>query len=127
MPLTLPDDPYAAVMLSKGFADADARAPVPHAQLPRGLRRNERRGRAPDARVRPIDTATAYCWWDYGLLALYRKNNLLAAQDSPEAAALRAFLRIPVRDAGTALAHGASLQLACRIGVGSTWVRRAEH
>merc|ERR1711934_280050 len=36
-------------------------------------------------------------WWDYGQLKLYRKNNLLATEDSVEAAALRSFLCMPSR------------------------------
>ena len=33
--------------------------------------------------------------WDYGQLGLYRKNNALAMEASEEAAALRAYLKIP--------------------------------
>ena len=37
-------------------------------------------------------------WWDYGLLKLYRKNNLMVTGDDAEAEALRQYLNIPSRD-----------------------------
>ena len=42
-----------------------------------------------------IDVGTECYWWDYGLLSLYQKNNMLALDDTEEAASLRAYLRIP--------------------------------
>ncbi len=44
-----------------------------------------------------IDAGNKCYWWDYGLLALYTKNNLLLTKDSAEAHALRTFLQVHLR------------------------------
>ncbi len=44
-----------------------------------------------------IDAGNKCYWWDYGLLALYTKNNLLVTKDSAEAHALRTFLQVRLR------------------------------
>jgi hypothetical protein len=41
-----------------------------------------------------VNTGTSGYWWDYGQVKLYQMNNLLAADDSDEASALRLFLGI---------------------------------
>ena len=51
-----------------------------------------------------LDVAWCSYWWDYGMLKLYRKNNMLVTQDSKEAAALRTFLRITDKKAGSTIA-----------------------
>lgn len=44
-------------------------------------------------------------WWDYGMLRLYMKNNLLATMDTPEALALHKFMRITNRVLYTEVSH----------------------
>jgi hypothetical protein len=42
-----------------------------------------------------VDVGEGCYWWDYGQLKLYQMNNMLAMDDSEEAAALRDYLKIP--------------------------------
>ena len=43
----------------------------------------------------PVDVGQGVYWWDYGQLKLYQQNTLLMALDTPEAALMRSFYRIP--------------------------------
>ena len=61
-----------------------------------------------------INVGAGSYWWDYGLLALYMKNNLLALGDSEEARSLRVYLGIPedTRRVDSALADDVKTDLS---------------
>lgn len=92
MPLTLSRDAYVKVMSSKGESEATSSAHHGRMQAFRAKLLAEH----PDKGMfGAINVGTGSYWWDYGLLKLYMKNNLLALGDSEEAKSLRLYLGIP--------------------------------
>uniref|UniRef100_A0A7S4GK83 Uncharacterized protein n=1 Tax=Eutreptiella gymnastica TaxID=73025 RepID=A0A7S4GK83_9EUGL len=101
MPLTLSAESYGSIMTGKGVAEADSTAHY--------ARMSAFKTKFLEANPGPglfgcIDAGSSSYWWDYGMLKLYRKNNMLVTQDSKEAAALRTFLRITDKKAGSTIA-----------------------
>jgi len=123
MPLTMKSDAYVKVMQSKGETEEKAAAHHGRMQAFRAKLLEEH----PDKGLfGAINVGSGSYWWDYGLLALYMKNNLLALGDSEEAKSLRLYLGIPetARQVDTVLADGAkadssSVILASNVGGGS--------
>ena len=119
MPLTLKQADYVAVMTKKGTSVEEATAHF---------------SRMADFRARfdptgsPIlacvDVGTNAHWWDYGRLGLYFENNLLLAEQSASAHALRTFLGLhPYRQQESKVADSAavdesSVLLKCKVGGG---------
>merc|ERR1719238_1715724 len=72
-----------------------------------------------------VDVGTSAHWWDYGRLGLYFENNLLLAEKSASAFALRTFLGIQQsrqqesKLGGDTKLNEESVVLGCKIGGGS--------
>jgi hypothetical protein len=96
MPLTLSGEAYTSVMVQKGVPLGVA---AKHYGRMQGFKAgflavHNGAGMFGAVDVGPLDSCY---WWDYGLLKLYRKNNLLATADTEEAMALHKFMRITKR------------------------------
>ena len=88
MPMTLAEDGYVQIMGTKSMKPDDAKAH--YARIASVC------AKLGDGRnlFGAVNVGTEKYWWDYGQLKWYKKNNLLATEDSPEAASLRRFLGI---------------------------------
>jgi hypothetical protein len=100
MPLTLAGDAYSSVMEQKKMPKAEAQA---HYTRMAAFKEAFCAKHKCDAVLGCIDAGGKCYWWDYGLLKLYQKNNLLTTVDSPEAEALRTFLGLKDRAQGSML------------------------
>ena len=119
MPLTLKQADYVAVMTKKGTPESEA---VAHFGRMAAFR--AKFDPSGGAILACVDVGTNAYWWDYGRLGLYFENNLLLAEDTPPAHALRTFLGLyPHRQQesklGTKMSvDDASVVLKCQIGDG---------
>eukprot|EP00740_Mantoniella_antarctica_P006989 CAMPEP_0181355250 /NCGR_PEP_ID=MMETSP1106-20121128/3796_1 /TAXON_ID=81844 /ORGANISM="Mantoniella antarctica, Strain SL-175" /LENGTH=539 /DNA_ID=CAMNT_0023467971 /DNA_START=47 /DNA_END=1666 /DNA_ORIENTATION=- len=129
MPLTLSRDAYCRVMVSKEETEAAAGA---HHDRMAAFKKTLLAAHPGRGVLGAIDVGDGCYWWDYGQLRLYQKNNMLAMDDSEEAAALRDYLKIPaggIQDSkvdGVAIT-GNSLVLASNIASGSVHHTIASH
>ena len=92
MPLTLSKDAYVKVMSTKGEAEEQSSS---HHDRMQAFRAKLLAAHPDKGMFGAINVGEGSYWWDYGLLALYMKNNLLALGDSEEAKSLRLYLGIP--------------------------------
>lgn len=122
MPLTFTSkSAYAQVMIKKGeFDEAAANA---HYDRMQALRARLSAATPGTGIFGCVDVGDACYWWDYGMLKLYVKNNILATETSEAAAALRQFLKIPdggvaSSDVGSATIGGGSVVLASKVAEG---------
>ena len=92
MPLTMQSDAYVGVMVTKGETATQASA---HHGRMQAFRAKLLDAHPDKGMFGAINVGSGSYWWDYGLLALYLKNNLLALGDGEEAKALRLYLGIP--------------------------------
>ena len=105
MPLTLKEADYVAVMSKKGTSAAEATAH--YARMKSFRAKFDPSG---GAVLACVDVGTNAYWWDYGRLGLYFDNNLLLAEDSASAHALRTFLGLhPHRQQESKLGVGMSV------------------
>ena len=81
MPMTLPLDAYGKLMAKKGVSEADSAKH--HARIRSMLAGFELGGKHV---LGPVDVGGDAYWWDYGQLKLYLTNNVLAMNESEEAA-----------------------------------------
>jgi hypothetical protein len=111
MPLTMKCDAYVKVMSSKGEAETISTAH--HARM-QAFRAKLLAEHPEKGMFGAINVGAGSYWWDYGLLALYMKNNLLALGDSEEAQSLRLYLGIPedTRRVDSALADDVKTDLS---------------
>jgi len=119
MPMTLAEEAYVSVMESKGVASADATA---HYKRMATFKDTFTKENKCGGMLGCINAGTNCYWWDYGQLKLYQKNNLLVTKDSAEADALRQFLGMADRKAGStieATKDDASVILSSTIKAGS--------
>jgi len=122
MPLTMQRDSYVGVMVTKGESAAQASA---HHERMRAFRDKLLSAHSDKGMFGAINVGTGSYWWDYGLLTLYMKNNLLALGSGEEAKALRLYLGVPedsrrVRaDLGAAVADASSVALESKIARGA--------
>ncbi|CAM9329361.1 unnamed protein product, partial [Phaeothamnion confervicola] len=83
MPLTLELEAYVELMGQKGVSAAEATAH--HARMRSCLTKFwEVPGAGGMGLFGAVDVGSGALWWDYGLLKLYRKNNMLLTAVSPE-------------------------------------------
>lgn len=119
MPLTLKQPDYIAVMTKKGTS-----ADVATAHYARMAAFRTRFDPSGGAILACVDVGTSAYWWDYGRLGLYFENNLLLAEPTAPAHALRTFLGLhPYRQQETKLSTDMdvdenSVLLKCTIGGG---------
>ena len=118
MPLTLPKAEYATLMAQKGI-DED----VSNSHHDRMATFKSTLDLAEMGLFGAIDVGKDACWWDYGLLKLYSKNNLKLLHDDNDAKLLRTFMGITDKKAHSSVAETImdepSVVLACKIGSGS--------
>lgn len=118
MPLTLPKAEYATLMAQKGI-DED----VSNSHHDRMAAFKITLDLSEMGLFGAIDVGKDACWWDYGLLKLYSKNNLKLLQDDNDAKLLRTFMGITDKKAHSSVAETImdepSVVLACKIGSGS--------
>eukprot|EP00667_Euglena_gracilis_P007782 EG_transcript_7866 len=100
MPLTLSGDSYRSIMSSKGVPEAESTA---HFNRMTEFKQRFLASHPEAGLFGCIDAGTQSYWWDYGQLPLYHRNSLLVRATGPEADALRAFLRIDDRRAGSVI------------------------
>ena len=92
MPLTMKCDSYVKVMTSKG--ETAEKATAHHGRM-QAFRTKLLDAHPDKGMFGAINVGSGSYWWDYGLLALYMKNNLLALGDGEESKSLRLYLGIP--------------------------------
>ncbi|CAM9435510.1 unnamed protein product [Choristocarpus tenellus] len=123
MPLTLEESAYIEIMESKG-TDPEVSA-AHHARMQECLAKfNAKEGASDMGLFGAVNVGDEACWWDYGLLKLYRQNNRLLTADTAGAELLRKFLGISERVSGSTLGEEvsideASVVTACEVGAGS--------
>ena len=105
MPLTINKDNYSKIMQTKDETKEQAEAH--HERMQKF--KSDLLTQFPEKKLfGSIDVGQGSYWWDYGLLRLYRKNNMLVTGDDAEAEALRKYLGIESRDLKLA-SFGASI------------------
>ena len=130
MPLTLSKDAYCSVMVTKEETEAQAGA---HHDRMQAFKTKLLAAHPGKGVFGAIDVGENCYWWDYGQLRLYQTNNMLAMDDSEEAAALRDYLKIPEggiqnSDLGEGCAvKGSSMVLASKIKSGTVNHTIASH
>lgn len=119
MPMTLPKAEYATLMAQKGI-DED----LSNSHHDRMAVFKDKLDLSEMGVFGAVDVGKDACWWDYGLLKLYSKNNLKLLEDDNDAKLLRAFMGITDKKAHSSLGDEvavdeASVALTCKIGSGS--------
>ena len=119
MPLTLPKTEYATLMAQKGV-DED----VSNSHHDRMSLFKDKLDLSEMGLFGAVDVGKDACWWDYGLLKLYSKNNLKLLEDDDDAKLLRAFMGVTDKKAHSVVGDEvtfdeASTVLTCKIGSGS--------
>jgi len=89
MPLTLPDEDYIALMNQKGVPSEESKAH--HLRMSK-MKASFELGSM--GLFGAVDVGTDACWWDYGLVKLYQKNNLKFLDTDPSADLLREFFGV---------------------------------
>jgi len=120
MPLTLPEEDYISLMKEKGVAGEVSRS---HHDRMSKMKASFELGDGMGL-FGAVDVGSDACWWDYGQLKLYFKNNIVALNDEPGSALLRRFLGVASNVTSSDLADGVdvdarSLISASNIGSGS--------
>jgi len=122
MPLTLSAEAYTTIMNTKGVTPQVSGS---HFGRMQGFKARFHALHPEAAMFGCIDVGQlSDCyWWDYGQLKLYQKNNMLACETTPEAAALHQFMRISDRKLGSNVPDGSvdsnSVVLGSRFASGS--------
>jgi len=89
MPLTLPDEDYIALMDQKGVPSEESKAH--HVRMSK-MKASFELGSM--GLFGAVDVGTDACWWDYGLVKLYSKNNLKFLDTDSSADLLREFFGV---------------------------------
>ena len=119
MAFTLSADAYQTVMQGKGVPPTESGA---HYNRMSAFKSKFLAANPGAGMFGCIDAGTSSYWWDYGMLNLFFKNNMLAQEDSAEGNALRKFLRVQDRRAGSTISGSVddtSLVLSSTIKGGS--------
>lgn len=118
MPLTLPKAEYASLMSQKGIEED-----VSNSHHDRMTAFKAKLDLSELGLFGAVDVGKDACWWDYGLMKLYSKNNLKLLEDDGDAKLLRKFMGVTDKKAhsalGEATADEPSTVLNCKIGAGS--------
>eukprot|EP00904_Undaria_pinnatifida_P006054 jgi/Undpi1/2579/HiC_scaffold_13.g05958.m1 len=123
MPFTLEESAYVEIMGSKGTPAEEALAHYKRmrACLDKFMAKSESKSMGVFGAVNVGDEA---CWWDYGMLRLYRTNNRLLTSTSEESDLLREFLGVTSRVSNSEVGDGVevddvSMVSASKLGTGS--------
>jgi len=119
MPLTLPDEDYIALMDQKGVPSEEAKAH--HVRMSKMKAKFELGSMG---LFGAVDVGTDACWWDYGLVKLYSKNNLKFLETGSEADLLREFFGVTSKQMDSTIGEkvttdGVSVISACKIQSGT--------
>jgi hypothetical protein len=119
MPLTLPKAEYASLMSQKGIAEQ-----ISNTHHDRMTAFKSKLDLSKMGLFGAVDVGKDACWWDYGMLGLYSKNNLKLLEDDGDAKLLRTFMGITDKKAHSTIGDAttmddASCVLACKIASGS--------
>ncbi|CAM9971799.1 unnamed protein product [Discosporangium mesarthrocarpum] len=114
MPLTLDESAYVEIMGTKGTSEEDAMA---HYSRMRTCLENFNAKEGADSMglFGAVDVGGEPCWWDYGLLKLYRQNNKLLTESCFSADLLREFLGMTERVSGSEIAEEVEVDEASAI------------
>eukprot|EP00518_Triparma_eleuthera_P020152 CAMPEP_0197545482 /NCGR_PEP_ID=MMETSP1320-20131121/505_1 /TAXON_ID=91990 /ORGANISM="Bolidomonas sp., Strain RCC2347" /LENGTH=534 /DNA_ID=CAMNT_0043104997 /DNA_START=27 /DNA_END=1631 /DNA_ORIENTATION=+ len=91
MPMTLGKEDYVGLMTQKGVDEAVSAAHYARMDAFKKTFASEHGGMG---LFGAVDVGSGACWWDYGQLRLYSRNNLKILEKSRDADLLRAFLGI---------------------------------
>mmetsp|Transcript_1747 Transcript_1747/g.3420 ORF Transcript_1747/g.3420 Transcript_1747/m.3420 type:complete len:481 (-) Transcript_1747:84-1526(-) len=94
MPMTLSKGDYTKLMVGKGVKEKTASSHYDRMGIFK-LAFMDANKNAGMGLFGAIDVGGKACWWDYGQLKLYSRNNLLMLDDSEDAALLRSFMGAP--------------------------------
>jgi hypothetical protein len=117
MPLTLPKEEYASLMAQKGIEKE-----ISNSHHDRMTIFKSKLDLSDMGLFGAVDVGKDACWWDYGLLKLYSKNNLKLLDDDEDAQLLRKFMGVTDKKAYSdvgATMDEKSVVLACKIKSGS--------
>lgn len=113
MPLTLPEGEYVSLMAQKGISEEESK--VHHqrmAEFSRKLHLGENMGL-----FGAVDVGSDACWWDYGQLKLYSKNNLKLLENDQDAQMLRQFMSLSDKRAYSTIADSVTIDdVSCVMG-----------
>ncbi|GMI07536.1 hypothetical protein TrLO_g8252 [Triparma laevis f. longispina] len=94
MPMTLSNEDYVDLMSQKGVEEAVS---IAHYARMQRFKESFVAANKTMGVFGAVDVGKDACWWDYGQLKLYSKNNLKILEKSQDAELLRAFLGIDSR------------------------------
>lgn len=120
MPLTLPEPDYVSLMSQKGVDVESSKSH--HARM---LELKSKLDLSSLGLFGAVDVGSDACWWDYGQLKLYLKNNIIALDQNDEGSALlRRFLGVTSNQMNCTLGESVvvddvSLLSSCAIRSGS--------
>jgi len=107
MPLTLPEKEYISLMGQKGV---DAETASSHHQRMAVMKEKFEKGASSDLGMfGAVDVGDKACWWDYGQLKLYSKNNIKLIEKDENADLLRQFLGVSSRQMNSTLGESISV------------------
>ena len=118
MPLTLPEKEYCTLMAQKGIEEDLSKKH--HARMAAFKAKLEMGGLG---LFGAVDVGAKACWWDYGQLKLYSKNNTKLLDSDDEATLLRKFFDITDLKAGSEVGSTTVDESSCvfssKVGSGS--------
>mmetsp|Transcript_5671 Transcript_5671/g.8333 ORF Transcript_5671/g.8333 Transcript_5671/m.8333 type:complete len:540 (-) Transcript_5671:4027-5646(-) len=107
MPLTLPEKEYISLMGQKGV---DVETASSHHQRMAVMKEKFEKGASSDLGMfGAVDVGDKACWWDYGQLKLYSKNNIKLIEKDENADLLRQFLGVSSRQMNSSLGESISV------------------
>jgi len=116
MPLTLPEPEYTSLMAQKGIEEQVSKL---HHQRMAKFSQKLQLGEDNTSMglFGAVDVGSDACWWDYGLLKLYSKNNLKLLEDGEDARMLRQFMSLSDKQAHSQLAAAVTVDdVSCVTG-----------
>jgi len=122
MPLTLPEEDYVQLMDQKGVSGEESKAH--HERMTK-----MKKGFEEDGHLRTmglfgaVDVGNEACWWDYGLLKLYSKNNHKFLDTDESSDLLRKFFGVTEKQMHCSIGEGCKVDdksylSACKIKSG---------
>eukprot|EP00546_Thalassionema_frauenfeldii_P014957 CAMPEP_0178913052 /NCGR_PEP_ID=MMETSP0786-20121207/10620_1 /TAXON_ID=186022 /ORGANISM="Thalassionema frauenfeldii, Strain CCMP 1798" /LENGTH=530 /DNA_ID=CAMNT_0020585735 /DNA_START=70 /DNA_END=1662 /DNA_ORIENTATION=+ len=112
MPLTLPKTEYASLMAQKGIDEQ-----ISNKHHDRMSAFSKTLDLSTMGLFGAVDVGKDACWWDYGQLKLYSKNNLKLLEDGEDAQFLRQFMSLTDKKAHSSLSDAVTIdESSCATG-----------
>jgi hypothetical protein len=111
MPMTLSSKDYASLMKQKGI---DGAVSVAHHERMTAMKNKFDFGNM--GLFGAVDVGSEACWWDYGQVKLYSKNNFCLLEDGHDAVLLRKFFGIKDRKSNSVLDGVIVDEMSCVFG-----------